>query len=53
MIILKIMVMSKCKAPPPPPLLVNNLLVLKGKEKVKLFADFFHSNVNLLLLTQL
>ena len=51
MIILKIMVMSKCKAPPP--LLVNNLLVLKGKEKVKLFADFFHSNVNLLLLTQL
>ena len=34
-------VMNKCKAPKIPPLLINNMFILKCRDKAKLFPDFF------------
>ena len=44
-------VMNKCRAPKIPPLLINNRFILDCREKAKLFNDFFHNNVSLLLIT--
>ena len=43
--------MRTCKAPKIPPLFLDKLFVLNFKENAKPFTEFFHSNVNLLLLT--
>ena len=42
-------VINNCKSPKLPPRLVNNLFVLNCRENAKLFTDFFHGNVNLIL----
>ena len=41
--------MNKCKAPKIPPLIVNNLLHLNCREKVKVLTDFFSQQCQLVI----
>ena len=42
-------VMNKCRAPKIPPLLINNVLILNGREKAKNFIDFFSNQCRLII----